>query len=98
MDILAGVENNELRAMVNMDAEQATVDGRELHEFLKVKTAYKDWFPRMCEYGFDKEKKHEYSITTRKIGKGCRNENHHNGKVGGLMHDCGEQTQEGRWC
>ena len=25
---------------------------RELHEFLEVKTAYKDWFPRMCEYGF----------------------------------------------
>lgn len=26
--------------------------GRELHEALEVKTAYKDWFPRMCEYGF----------------------------------------------
>lgn len=29
-----------------------TVSGRELHEALEVKTAYKDWFPRMCEYGF----------------------------------------------
>ena len=28
------------------------VDGRELHEFLQVGTAYKDWFPRMVEYGF----------------------------------------------
>ena len=28
------------------------VSGRELHEFLKVGTAYKDWFPRMTEYGF----------------------------------------------
>lgn len=26
--------------------------GRELHKALEVKTAYKDWFPRMCEYGF----------------------------------------------
>lgn len=26
--------------------------GRELHEGLKIRTAYKDWFPRMCEYGF----------------------------------------------
>jgi len=26
--------------------------GRQLHEALEVKTAYKDWFPRMCEYGF----------------------------------------------
>lgn len=29
------------------------VSGRELHEKLGVKTAYKDWFPRMCEYGFE---------------------------------------------
>lgn len=28
------------------------ISGRSLHEFLEVKTAYKDWFPRMCEYGF----------------------------------------------
>lgn len=29
-----------------------TVSGRDLHEALGIKTAYKDWFPRMCEYGF----------------------------------------------
>ena len=28
------------------------VDGRELHEFLEVKTDYTHWFSRMCEYGF----------------------------------------------
>ena len=28
------------------------MSARELHDFLEVKTAYKDWFPRMCEYGF----------------------------------------------
>ena len=33
-------------------ADRPTVSGRELHEALEVKTAYKDWFPRMCEYGF----------------------------------------------
>ena len=38
---------------VNYDnPERPTVSGRELHEFLGVKTAYKDWFPRMVEYGF----------------------------------------------
>ncbi len=37
---------------VNYDGDRPTVSGRELHEFLEVKTAYKDWFPRMCEYGF----------------------------------------------
>lgn len=28
------------------------VNGRELHNFLEVKTEYKDWFPRMVSYGF----------------------------------------------
>lgn len=37
---------------VNYDSDQPTVLGRDLHEALGVKTAYKDWFPRMCEYGF----------------------------------------------
>ena len=34
------------------NADRPTVSGRELWEALEVKTAYKDWFPRMCEYGF----------------------------------------------
>ena len=29
-----------------------TVSARDLHDALEVKTAFKDWFPRMCEYGF----------------------------------------------
>ena len=37
---------------INYESEKPTVSGRELHEALDVKTAYKDWFPRMCEYGF----------------------------------------------
>ena len=37
---------------INYDTDKPTVSGRELHEALEVKTAYKDWFPRMCEYGF----------------------------------------------
>lgn len=37
---------------INYDSERPTVNGRDLHETLQVKTAYKDWFPRMCEYGF----------------------------------------------
>lgn len=32
------------------------VDGRELHERLQIATAYKDWFPRMREYGFEEGK------------------------------------------
>lgn len=37
---------------VDYSTDRPTVSARELHEFLEVKTAYKDWFPRMCEYGF----------------------------------------------
>ena len=35
------------------DKGQQLVSGRELHEFLGIKTKYKDWFPRMIEYGFE---------------------------------------------
>lgn len=41
---------------INYNSEQPTVLGRDLHEALEVKTAYKDWFPRMCEYGFEEGK------------------------------------------
>lgn len=37
---------------INYDSDRPTVLARDLHEFLEVGTAYKDWFPRMCEYGF----------------------------------------------
>ena len=37
---------------VNYDNDRITVSARELHDFLEVKTAYREWFPRMCEYGF----------------------------------------------
>ena len=35
------------------DKGQQLVSGRELHEFLEIRTKYKDWFPRMVEYGFE---------------------------------------------
>lgn len=38
---------------VNYGNDRITLSARELHEFLEVKTAFKDWFPRMCEYGFN---------------------------------------------
>lgn len=37
---------------INFSSDRPTVSARELHEFLEVGTAFKDWFPRMCEYGF----------------------------------------------
>ena len=37
---------------INYEAEPPTVSARELYEGLEIKTAFKDWFPRMTEYGF----------------------------------------------
>lgn len=37
---------------VDYRKEEPTVSARELHQFLEVGTHFKDWFPRMCEYGF----------------------------------------------
>ena len=37
---------------VTYDNDRPAVSARDLHDFLEVKTAYNDWFPRMCEYGF----------------------------------------------
>lgn len=38
---------------IQYENNQPTVLGRHLHEALEVKTAYKDWFRRMSEYGFE---------------------------------------------
>ena len=47
--------NELIKIEINEDGEQL-VSARELHKFLEVKTKFKDWFPRMCEYGFIENK------------------------------------------
>lgn len=44
----------ELIKIIERDGRQL-VSGRELHEFLEIRTKYKDWFRRMVEYGFEEE-------------------------------------------
>lgn len=43
--------NNLINITLN-ENQEPVVSGRQLHQVLGVKTAYKDWFPRMTEYGF----------------------------------------------
>ena len=60
------MENNQINVFENEGTEIIKIDysnpdapavsGRELHKALGIKTAYKDWFPRMCEYGFTEGK------------------------------------------
>ena len=44
------------------------IDGRELHERLGIGTAYKDWFPRMCEYGFTEGTDYRSILSNRSDG------------------------------
>lgn len=44
---------NKLIATNQNDSGEIIVSGRELHEFLEIRTNYSTWFERMTEYGFD---------------------------------------------
>ncbi|MHD0024549.1 antA/AntB antirepressor family protein [Corynebacterium diphtheriae] len=52
---------SELIPLTNNDGAQAVM-GRDLHQFLEVKTSYKDWFPRMVAYGFEEAKDYALKI------------------------------------
>lgn len=43
---------NQLITITQNENNDQVVSGRELHEFLEVKTPYHIWFERMAEYGF----------------------------------------------
>jgi len=43
---------NQLINITQNENNESVVSGRELHEFLEVKTRYNDWFEDMVKYGF----------------------------------------------
>lgn len=45
-----------MNEIITVDNELQTVSARELYNKLGIKTAFKDWFPRMCEYGFEENR------------------------------------------
>lgn len=49
---LEQIENNK-KLLQQKENREIAISGRELHKALEVKTAYKDWFPRMLKYGFE---------------------------------------------
>lgn len=58
---------NELTKIIPINTEnpeRITVFARDLHAFLEVDTRFNDWFPRMCEYGFE-EGKDFYSFLSK---------------------------------
>lgn len=42
-----------MNELVKVNFETQTVSAREFHEQLHIVTRFNDWFPRMCEYGFE---------------------------------------------
>lgn len=49
---------------INYENDKPTVSARELHEALDIGTRFNDWFPRMCEYGF--EENVDFILVTQK--------------------------------
>ena len=54
---------------ISYDSERPTVSGRDLHQALGVKTEYRHWFPRMCEYGFAEGKDFRSFLTESTGGR-----------------------------
>ena len=54
---------------VDLSGERPTVSAKELHEALEIGTLFRQWFPRMCEYGFaegnDYEKVYQKCYSSR---------------------------------
>ena len=55
---------NELIPLTERDGVQAVL-GRDLHNFLEVKSNYREWFPRMVEYGFTEGQ--DYTSKNRRV-------------------------------
>ena len=56
--------NQDVIPVYTTDKGEKVVMGRELHERLKINTAYADWIKRMAEYGF--EEGTDYSLVSQK--------------------------------
>ena len=68
---------NELIKIDYTNSDRPTVLARDLHDALEVQTAYKDWFPRMCEYGFEEGKDYCSILSDRVDGLPGKPRNDH---------------------
>lgn len=65
-----------MKELIKIDVnenQEPVVNGRELYDALEVKTAYKDWFPRMCEYGFRENEDFCSILSESTGGRPCTN-------------------------
>lgn len=73
-----GSPEDGLIPLTSTDEGVTAVMGRDLHGFLEVKAHYKDWFPRMVEYGFEQDK--DYALNFERVlganGREYEQQNH----------------------
>lgn len=73
--------NNEVAVLIQTrinESNEVVVSGRELHEFLEVKSNYTTWFERMCEYDFQENE--DYVLLSnfgKQTGSGGHNKQDH---------------------
>ncbi|NEZ46528.1 oxidoreductase [Clostridium niameyense] len=72
MNNLQIFKNEQLIPLQQNNNGEVIISGRELHEFLEVKTRYNDWFSRMKEYGFV-ENIDFISITQKRVTNNPKN-------------------------
>lgn len=68
--------NNLINVTLN-ENQEPVVSGRQLHQVLGVKTAYKDWFKRMTEYGFTENEDFLLLKNGQQTGRGGHNKINH---------------------
>ncbi|TDE70089.1 oxidoreductase [Streptococcus vicugnae] len=68
--------NNLINVTLN-ENQEPVVSGRQLHQVLGVKTAYKDWFKRMTEYGFTENEDFLLLKNEQQTGRGGHNKINH---------------------
>lgn len=73
--------NNKVAVLIQTrfnESNEVVVSGRELHEFLEVKSNYTTWFERMCEYDFQENE--DYVLLSNfgnQTGSGGHNKQDH---------------------
>lgn len=88
---------NELIKIDYTNSDRPTVLGRDLHAMLEVEARYNDWFPRMCEYGFE-EGKDFYSFLS-KTPEGGRPKQEHQLTIAMAKELCMlQRSEKGKQC
>jgi len=62
-------KNQQIIPLKENEDGEVLVSARDLHEFLEIKTHFKDWFPRMCGYGFEENEDYTPLIFEHPLNK-----------------------------